>query len=308
MGETGTGLGGAGDQLLRSLFSLRGQVAVVTGGTGVLGAEMARGLALAGARVAVLGRRAAQAEAVAGEIVGAGGEALPVPADVTDAPQLRAAREAILGRWGRLDILVNAAGGNLPAATVPDDGSVFELGLDAFREVLDLNLLGTVRASLVFGQAMVQSPQSPQSPADAPAHAGQDGAAEDPRGCIVNISSMTAQRAVTRVAGYSAAKAAVDNVTRWLAVELARKLGPGLRVNAIAPGFFVGEQNRALLLDPSGGLTERGRKIVEHTPAGRFGQPPELLSTLLWLCGPGAAFVNGIVVPVDGGFSAYSGV
>ena len=119
---------------------------------------------------------------------------------------------------------------------------------------------------------------------------------------------MTAQRAVTRVAGYSAAKAAVDNVTRWLAVELARKVGPGLRVNAIAPGFFVSEQNRALLLDPGGGLTERGRKIVEHTPAGRFGEPPELLSTLLWLCGPGAAFVNGIVVPVDGGFSAYSGV
>jgi NAD(P)-dependent dehydrogenase (short-subunit alcohol dehydrogenase family) len=294
--------------VLQSLFSLRGQVAVVTGGTGVLGAEMARGLARAGARVAVLGRRAAQARAVAGEIAGAGGAALPVPADVTDEAQLRAARETILGHWGRLDILVNAAGGNLPAATVPDDGSVFELGLDAFREVLDLNLLGTVRASLVFGQAMVQSPQSPQSPADAPAHAGQDGAAEDPRGCIVNISSMTAQRAVTRVAGYSAAKAAVDNVTRWLAVELARKVGPGLRVNAIAPGFFVSEQNRALLLDPGGGLTERGRKIVEHTPAGRFGQPPELLSTLLWLCGPGAAFVSGIVVPVDGGFGAYSGV
>jgi NAD(P)-dependent dehydrogenase (short-subunit alcohol dehydrogenase family) len=266
---------------------------------------MARGLALAGARVAILGRRAAQAAAVAGEIAGAGGEALPVPADVTDETQLRAAREAVLSRWGRLDILVNAAGGNLPAATVADDGSVFELGLEAFREVLDLNLLGTVRASLVFGQAMVQSPQPVQS---APSPAGQAGEVGGPRGCIVNISSMTAQRAVTRVAGYSAAKAAVDNVTRWLAVELARKVGPGLRVNAIAPGFFVGEQNRALLLDPSGGLTERGRKIVEHTPAGRFGQPPELLSTLLWLCGPGAAFVNGIVVPVDGGFSAFSGV
>jgi NAD(P)-dependent dehydrogenase (short-subunit alcohol dehydrogenase family) len=302
---------GSGDRLLQRLFSLHGQVAVVTGGTGVLGAEMARGLALAGARVAILGRRAAQAETVAGEITGAGGEALPVPADVTDDAQLRAAREAILGRWGRLDILVNAAGGNHPAATVADDGSVFELGLEAFREVLDLNLLGTVRASLVFGQAMVQSPppvQSAQAPADAPAPAGQASEGEGSRGCIVNLSSMTAQRAVTRVAGYSAAKAAVDNVTRWLAVELARKVGPGLRVNAIAPGFFVGEQNRALLLDPSGGLTERGRKIVEHTPAGRFGQPPELLSTLLWLCGPGAAFVNGIVVPVDGGFSAFSGV
>jgi NAD(P)-dependent dehydrogenase (short-subunit alcohol dehydrogenase family) len=281
----------ASPTFLDQFFDLTGQVAVVTGGTGVLGGEMARGLANAGAQVAILGRRAASAEAMVRQIASAGGEAMPVAADVTDTAQLEAAREQVLAEWGRLDILVNAAGGNMPAATVPDTGSIFDLGLDAFGAVLDLNLTGTVRASVVFGQAMVRG----ESP-------------EQRHGVIVNISSMTAQHAVTRVVGYSAAKAAVDNFTRWLAVELARKYGAGLRVNAIAPGFFISEQNRTLLLDSDGQLTERGRKIVEHTPAGRFGQPHELLSTLLWLCGPGAAFVTGIVIPVDGGFSAFSGV
>ena len=286
-----TAAGGA--PFFSRLFDLSGRVAVVTGGTGVLGGEMARGLALAGARVAVLGRRQALAEEVAAGIVAAGGEALAVPADVTDTARLEDARGRVLDRWGRLDILLNAAGGNMPAATVGDAASVFELGVDAFRDVLDLNLLGTVRASLVFGQAMVPGAATPHPVGGA---------------CIVNVSSMTAQRAVTRVAGYSAAKAAVDNFTRWLAVELGRRYGAGLRVNAIAPGFFVSEQNRALLLEADGGLSERGRKIVDHTPAARFGEPHELLSTLIWLCGPGAAFVNGIVVPIDGGFSAFSGV
>ena len=297
--SVGDAPGAGGAPFFSRLFDLTGRVAVVTGGTGVLGGELARGLARAGARVAVLGRRRPLAEAVAGEIAAAGGEALAVPADVTDTAQLEDVRRRVLDRWGRLDILLNAAGGNMPAATVGDAASVFELGVDAFRDVLDLNLLGTVRASLVFGQAMVPAAGA----------AGAAGAAAPPGGaCIVNVSSMTAQRAVTRVAGYSAAKAAVDNFTRWLAVELGRRYGAGLRVNAIAPGFFVSEQNRALLLDEAGGLTERGRKIVDHTPAARFGEPHELLSTVIWLCGPGAAFVNGIVVPVDGGFSAYSGV
>ena len=273
---------------LRRLYDLSGQVAVVTGGTGVLGGEMARGLAEAGARVAVLGRRAAQGQAVVEKIVNAGGEGLALQADVNDAAQLERARDQLLERWGQLDILVNAAGGNMPAATVPPGASVFGLGLDAVQEVFNLNLMGTVRASIVFGQAMVKN--------------------DPPRGSIVNISSMTSQRVVTRVVGYSAAKAAVENFTHWLGVELSRSYGGGLRVNAIAPGFFIGEQNRALLLDEQGNLTDRGRKIVEHTPAGRFGEPHELLSTLIWLCGPGAAFVNGIVVPVDGGFSAFSGV
>ncbi len=276
---------------MRSLFDLSGRVAVVTGGTGVLGSEMARGLARAGARVAVMGRRTTQAEGVAAVIVNAGGEAMALPADVLDARQLTDARSRLLDTWGRPDILINAAGGNMPAATIPDDRSIFDLDLGAFGQVLDLNLAGTVRPSMVFGEAMAR-----------PA------AGETPRGCIVNVSSMTVERAVTRVVGYSAGKAAMENFTRWLAVELARKFGEGLRVNAIAPGFFIGEQNRALLTQPDGSLTARGQSIVAHTPAGRFGEAHELVSTLVWLCGPGASFINGIVVPIDGGFSAFSGV
>jgi NAD(P)-dependent dehydrogenase (short-subunit alcohol dehydrogenase family) len=178
-----------------------------------------------------------------------------------------------------VDVLVNAAGGNVPGATLSPDAGVFDMPEAAFREVVDLNLVGTLLPSQVLGAAMEH-------------------------GSIVNVSSMAADRAISRVVGYAAAKAAVENLTRWLAVELA----PAVRVNAIAPGFFVGDQNRRLLLDEHGDLTERGRTIVEHTPVGRFGEAGELVSTLLWLCGPGAGFVTGIVVPVDGGFSASSGV
>jgi len=282
---------------LHSLFSLEDHVAVVTGGTGVLGGEMARGLARAGAKVAILGRRAAQAEAVAKDLSQFGHGAIPLPADVGDAQQLMDARDRLLDRWGRIDILVNAAGGNVPAATIPDDKTIFDLEIPAFEQVLQLNLTGTVRPSLIFGEAMAR----PRVPAGG-------GTSPTPSGVIVNVSSMTSQRVVTRVVGYSAGKAAVESFTKWMAVEVARKFGEGLRVNAIAPGFFIGEQNRALLLTPEGQLTERGRKIVDHTPAGRFGEPNELVSTLLWLCGPGASFVTGVVVPVDGGFSIFSGV
>ncbi|HUS14672.1 MAG TPA: SDR family oxidoreductase [Chloroflexia bacterium] len=271
---------------LEALFGLGGQVAVVTGGTGVLGGVMARGLSRAGAKVGIVGRRRAQAESVVRAIEAAGGEALALPADVLDRGQLEAAREAVLAQWGRLDILVNAAGGNMPAATLAPGTSFFDLPVEGLEQVIALNLQGTLLPSQVFGQVM--------------AGAGQ--------GCIVNISSMAAGRAMTRVVGYGVAKAAVENATRWLAVELARACGSGLRVNAIAPGFFVGEQNRALLLNADGSLTPRGQLVVDHTPAGRFGEPEELVSTLVWLCGPGAAFVNGVVVPIDGGFSAFSGV
>jgi NAD(P)-dependent dehydrogenase (short-subunit alcohol dehydrogenase family) len=282
------------DEYLASLFGLRGRVAVVTGGTGVLGGAMARGLAAAGARVAIMGRRRAQAEAVAADIRGAGGEATALPADVLRKGELEAAREALLRQWGRVDILVNAAGGNMPAATVVGDNTVFKLGEDAFRQVFDLNLVGTLLPSQVFGEAMAGLLPRPEAPA--------------PQGCIVNVSSMAAQRAMTRVVGYAAAKAAVDNFTRWLAVELARTYGAELRVNAIAPGFFIGDQNRRLLLNEDGSLTARGQTVTDHTPAGRFGEPSDLVSTLVWLCGPGARFVTGVVVPVDGGFSAFSGV
>jgi NAD(P)-dependent dehydrogenase (short-subunit alcohol dehydrogenase family) len=268
------------------LFSLKGQVAVVTGGTGVLGGAMARGLSRAGAKVGVLGRRKEKAEAAVRAIEADGGGALALPADVLDRGDLEAAREAVVERWGRLDVLVNAAGGNMSSATLEPGQSFFDLPVEGMEPVMALNLQGTLLPSQVFGEAM--------------ARAG--------RGCIVNVSSMAAQRAMTRVAGYGVAKAGVENATRWLAMELARSFGEGLRVNAIAPGFFIGEQNRALLLNDDGSLTARGQTIIDHTPAGRFGEPIDLIGTLIWLCGPGASFVNGVVVPVDGGFSAFSGV
>ena len=272
--------------LPKELFGLEGQIAVVTGGTGVLGGAMARGLALAGAKVGVLGRRKEKAEAAAREIEKDGGEALALSADVLDRGQLEAAREAVVGRWGRLDVLVNAAGENMPRATLEPGQSFFDLPVENMDPVVALNLKGTLLASQVFGEAM--------------AGAG--------RGCIVNVSSMAAGRAMTRVVGYGVAKAGVENATRWLAAELARSFGGRMRVNAIAPGFFVGEQNRALLLDEDGSPTARGQTIIDHTPAGRFGEPEDLIGALIWLCGPGADFVNGVVVPVDGGFGAFSGV
>jgi NAD(P)-dependent dehydrogenase (short-subunit alcohol dehydrogenase family) len=274
---------------MQDLFSLRGRVAVVTGATGILGGEMARALARSGARVAVLGRREEKARRVAEEIEEAGGEALALPADVLERDQLEDARDELLEHWGGVDILVNAAGGNVPGATLGGDTTVFDLPDAALRQVMDLNFLGTLLPCQVFGVAMVEG-------------------REEPEGCIVNVSSMAASRPLTNVVGYSAAKAAVENFTRWLAVELSRSYGPGLRVNAIAPGFFIGEQNRDLLLNEDGSLSQRGQTIIEHTPARRFGEPDELVGTLIWLCSPAAGFVNGIVVPVDGGFSAFSGV
>lgn len=268
------------------MFDLTGKVALVTGGTGVLGGVMAQGLAQAGAKVAVMGRRVEQAAAVADSIRAAGGEALALPADVLQRPQLEAARQQLLATWGRLDLLVNAAGGNVPGAIVPPGAHLFELEQAALKQVIDLNLFGTLLPIQVFGAVM----------------------AEQGRGSIINISSMAAQKSITRVVGYSAAKAAIDNLTRWLAVEFAHKYGPGLRVNAIAPGFFVGEQNRSLLLNEDGSLTVRGQQIIDHTPMGRFGEPDELLGALIYLASDAARFVTGIVIPVDGGFSAFGGV
>jgi NAD(P)-dependent dehydrogenase (short-subunit alcohol dehydrogenase family) len=267
-------------------FSLEGKAALVTGGTGVLGGALARGLAAAGARVGILGRRTEQATQVADAIASAGGTALPLTADVLDRAQLLAAREQIVAAWGGLDILINAAGGNIPAATVVGDRSFFDLGQDAFDQVVRLNLNGSILPAQIFGELMVQR-----------------GA-----GSIINISSMASQKTLTRVIGYAAAKAAIDNFTKWLAVELALKYGPGLRVNAIAPGFFVGDQNRALLLNADDTLTPRGQLIVDHTPMRRFGEPDELVGAAIWLASDAARFVTGIVVPVDGGFSAFGGI
>lgn len=268
------------------LFSLQGKVAIVTGGTGVLGGAIARGLAGAGAQVAILGRRAEQAQAVAQAIVDAGGQAIATPADVLKREDLEAAREQILAQWGRIDILVNAAGGNMPGATIVGERTFFNMDISALDAVMGLNFTGSVLPSQAFGAAMVE--------------AGS--------GSIINISSMAAAKVLTRVMGYSAAKAAIDNFTRWLATELALKYKAPLRVNAIAPGFFIGEQNRDLLLQPDGSLTARGQQIVNHTPMGRFGEPDELVGTAVWLASDASRFVTGVVVPVDGGFSAFSGV
>ena len=266
-------------------FSLAGRVAVVTGGTGVIGRALATGLAQAGARVVVLARSADRVEQTAAALTADGHEALGIPADVLDAAALETARDAILAHFGSIDVLVNCAGGNVGVATVPDDASPFEVPIEAYRDVVDQNLLGTLLPIRVFGPAMKVA-----------------------AGCsIVNVSSLAASRALTRVGGYGAAKAAVESITRWLAVELARR-GTGIRVNAIAPGFVLGDQNRSLLVGADGEPTPRGTTIVERTPLGRLGEPEELVSTVVWLASDGARFVTGIVVPVDGGFSAFSGV
>ncbi len=267
-------------------FDFSGQVAVVTGGTGVLCSTMCRALAQLGAKVVVIALRADGAERLAAELREGGAEALGLGCNVLDRGGLEAAAQRIHGQFGQIDILINGAGGNRPVATSSPTLPFFDLPADALHEVTDLNLLGTFIPSQVFGRYM----------------------AERRRGTILNISSMSALRPLTRVPAYSAAKAGVINFTQWLAVTLAQEFGPGLRVNAIAPGFYVGEQNRRLLLNKDGSLTQRGAQIIANTPMGRFGSPEDLIGAVLWLLSPAAAYVTGIVVPVDGGFSAYAGV
>jgi NAD(P)-dependent dehydrogenase (short-subunit alcohol dehydrogenase family) len=265
-------------------FSIKYQVAVVTGGTGVLCESMCRALADEGAKVAVLGRRKDRVESLAEEL---GSDAIGVTCDVLDKQSLATAAQKVLDTFGRVDILINGAGGNQPQATVSPIQSFFELPEPALREVFDLNLLGTILPCQIFGRSM----------------------AAQKSGVILNISSMNAFRPLTRIPAYSAAKAGVNNFTQWLAVHMAQEYSPGIRVNALAPGFFVTGQNRYLLTEQeSGGLTERGKAIIVHTPMGRFGVPKDLLGAMLWLVSPASAFVTGIVVPVDGGFSAFSGV
>ncbi len=275
------------NEYLEKLFDLSGQVAVVTGGGGVLCGAMSRALGLLGVKVAVLDLLEQAAQKVAGEIVAQGGEATGVQCDVLDRASLEAACAGVLDHFGRVDVLINGAGGNKKQATTSPDMSFFDLPPDAVRGVFDLNFLGVLLPSQAFGKLM----------------------AEQGTGCILNVSSMNASRPLTRIPAYSAAKAAVSNFTQWLAVHVAQEYSPNIRVNGIAPGFFLTEQNRFLLTgETSGELTARGRTIIEHTPVGRFGDPGDLLGTVIWLLSPAASFVTGVVVPVDGGFSAFSGV
>lgn len=269
-----------------ALFDIHGQTAIVTGGSGVLGSAMARALASAGAKVAILGRHAEKARAVAEAIAAEGGQAIGLDGDVLKRESLEAARQQVHERFGTLDILVNAAGGNSPQATTTPELSFFDLEIAAINQVFALNFTGTLLSCQVFGHGM----------------------AERGQGCIVNIASMNALRPLTRIPAYSAAKAAVVNFTQWLAVYMAQEFSARIRVNAIAPGFFLTVQNRFLMLDARDNLTSRGQTILSHTPLGRFGAPEDLAGTLLWLVSSASAFVTGIVVPVDGGFSAYSGV
>ena len=266
-------------------FTLAGRVAVVTGGYGVLGGAIAAGLARAGAAVAILGRRPEAAEAKAAAIRRNDGDAFTLIADVLDEGQLRGARDQLLQARGRADILVNAAGGNVARAR-SDNRPVFDVPLDALDEALRLNLHGTLIPSLIFGEVM-----------------GRQGS-----GCIVNISSMAARRALSGVLGYSIAKAGIDTLTQWLAADLARRYGDKVRVNAVAPGFFVTDQNRTVLVAPDGSYTDRARAIIAHTPMRRLGTPDEIVGAVQWLCSDAASFVTGVVLPVDGGFSVSSGV
>jgi len=263
------------------------QVAVVTGGAGVLCAALCKALAEAGARVAILDLNEKAAQDLAAEIQSNRGLASGFGCNVLDKDNMEAVADKVIAEFGQVDILINGAGGNKPQATTSQDLKFFDLPADAFRWVFDLNMLGTILPTQVFAKMM----------------------AEQESGIILNISSMNAFRPLTRIPAYSAAKAGVSNFTQWLAVHMAQEYSPAIRVNAIAPGFFLTEQNRFLLTEmETGELTARGKTIIQHTPMGRFGTPEDLVGTVLWLVSPASAFVTGIVVPIDGGFSAFSGV
>lgn len=271
---------------LTKLNNLENKVVAITGGTGVLAGEMAKGFLLAGSKVILLGRHEAKLKRRVETLSQISPEVTGFRCNVLHEDGMNNARQTILDRHGHLDVLVNAAGGNMPAATIGVDQTFFDLKIEDFNRVTRLNLNGTVLPTLIFGRLM----------------------ADQKSGAIINISSMASSRAITRVVGYSAAKAAIDNFTRWLACELAEKFNGKVRVNAIAPGFLITKQNRELLTNPDGSLTDRGKTVLQKTPFKRFGEPEELVGTILFLAGDASRFVTGTVIPVDGGFSAFSGV
>ena len=270
-----------------NLFSIKDKVIVITGAGGVLCSTMAVSLAKAGAKIAVLDIVEANANKVADQIKSDKGKAIAIKCNVLDKQSLEAAKDRVISKFGQIDILINGAGGNKKEATTSPDLSFFDLPAEAIRFVFDLNFIGTLLPSQVFGKEMAQKKS----------------------GQILNVSSMNAFRPLTKIAAYSAAKAAISNFTQWLAVHVCQNYSKDIRVNAIAPGFFLTEQNRFLLTDEkTGELTPRGKTILDHTPMGRFGQADELVGTVIWLLSDAAKFVTGVVVPIDGGFSAFSGV
>jgi len=267
-------------------FDLTGKVAVVTGAGGVLGGSIAQSLAMVGVKVVILGRNPENILVRTEEINMRGGEAMPVMSDVVDIQELICARTEILKRWGTIDILINCAGGNMPGANINPDQTFFDMNTEEWEKVLELNQTGTVYPCMVFGEVM----------------------ALKKKGSIINISSMATYSAMTRVPGYSVAKSGMNIFTQWLATELAQKYGEGLRVNAIAPGFFIGDQNRAVLINADGSYTDRSLKVLAKTPMKRFGDITELNGIVQFLCSDAASFITGAIIPVDGGFSAFSGV
>ncbi|GAA4332174.1 SDR family oxidoreductase [Flaviaesturariibacter amylovorans] len=268
-------------------MNLSGKVIVVTGGTGVLGYSFNKAIVAAGGSVCILGRKGDTAEARAAELTAEGGRAIGIACDVLNESDLRRANERILSEFGKIDGLVNAAGGNQPGAVVQPEGDLFALDMGALEAVLQLNLFGSLLPTQVFGQSMRDTSEAAS---------------------IVNISSVSARTAVTKVLGYSMAKAAIESYTKWMAVELGRRFGGRIRINAIMPGFFLTEQNRSLLTQPDGSLTDRGQKVVGKTPLNRFGRPEELSAALVYLLSDASSFVMGSSLEVDGGFTMFSGV
>jgi NAD(P)-dependent dehydrogenase (short-subunit alcohol dehydrogenase family) len=269
------------------MFSLQDKVVVVTGGTGVLGDAFVKGITGSGGKAVILGRNREEGESRVQQVKESGGEAMFIAADVLNENDLQEACRLVLAAYGRVDALVNGAGGNIPEAVIGPDADIFTMNIPALRKAFDLNLFGTILPTTIFGRAIAEG---------------------GGRGSIINISSMAAQSAITRVLGYSMAKAAVDNFTRWMAVELANRYGDKIRMNAIAPGFFITHQNRRLLTNEDGSYTARGESVIRNTPYKRFGQPAELTGTLIWLLSDASGFVSGEVICVDGGFHIFSGV
>ncbi len=271
---------------MNELFSIKDKVTVISGGTGVLGGSLATHFLKEGAKVVVLGTKQEKVDAAVAELQQINQQVIGFECNVLDQQKLESVAASIVAAWGKIDVLLNIAGGNMPKASLSADQNFFDLNLEGWDEVTDLNIKGTVYPSQVFGRQM----------------------AVQGTGVIINISSVSAVQAMTRVPGYSAAKAAIDNFTKWLATDMAIKYKGGIRVNSVRPGFFLGNQNRALLINPDGSLTQRSNHIIYKTPMRRFGEIDELNGTVQFLCSEAAKFITGTIVDVDGGFGVFSGV